>query len=301
MQALDDARMARVTSANWAKLEDLIARQQQRGSDIRPMLLRMLTDVYVTAADPGADDDAQYADIVLRLVETVDAETRELIAHRLRACPHAPAALIERLERPPAPPAAARPQEEGDATIGQRFFAADAAERRRMLTYLDGASPPPLSADCVRAVAVLENSALAGHPGEFIKELEHALKVARETAERIVNDVGGEPMVVAAHALGMPLAVLQRILMFLNPAIGHSVRRIYELSDLYEQVTPSAAHRLAATWRLAAAGERTAAAATMPAAMRERRDDDGLRATATTRPAGRRLPLAGERRGQRTS
>ena len=48
----------------------------------------------------------------------------------------------------------------------------------------------------------------------------------------------GEPMLIVAKALGMPSDVLQRILLLVNPAIGTSVRRVFDLSDLYENLAP---------------------------------------------------------------
>ena len=53
----------------------------------------------------------------------------------------------------------------------------------------------------------------------------------------------------------MPAArVLQRILLFLNPAVGQSVERVYELVGLYDDITPAAAERMVAIWR--ASGEK---------------------------------------------
>ena len=66
--------------------------------------------------------------------------------------------------------------------------------------------------------------------------LERALGIGRELAERIAGDHSGEPIVVAAKALGMKAAVLQRILLFLNPAIGQSVERVYDLAQLFDEL-----------------------------------------------------------------
>ena len=69
----------------------------------------------------------------------------------------------------------------------------------------------------------LEAAALQRNAGEFSRMLERALGISRELAERVARDHSGEPIVVAAKALGMTAAVLQRILLFLNPVIGQSV------------------------------------------------------------------------------
>jgi hypothetical protein len=53
----------------------------------------------------------------------------------------------------------------------------------------------------------------------------------------------------------MPAEILQRILLFVNPAIGHSVDRVYDLSAFYEQLEPLGALRLVAIWREVENGE----------------------------------------------
>jgi hypothetical protein len=292
-------------STDLSKLDSLIERQQRRGVDIRPTLLRMLTDVYVGRRDHTPEDQAQYVSIALKLIENVDAETRRTVAQLLRTYQAAPRTVLEFLSDPgstveadAAANTTAGPGPDQVNAFGQRFFAAEAAERRAILASLEAgeSSPTGPAEDVARTVLSLERSALAGHPGDFIRELEQALRVPRETAERIVNDVGGEPMVVAARALAMPLAVLQRVLMFLNPAIGHSVRRVYDLSALYEDVTPAAARRLTSAWSSAPAQGRAG-----PRTARAHHDDGSLRSGATARPSERRLTASPDRRAQRTS
>jgi len=97
----------------------------------------------------------------------------------------------------------------------------------------------------------LENAALQRNPGEFARMLERALGIGRALAERIARDPSGEPIVVAARALGMTAAVLQRILLFLNPVIGQSVERVYDLARLYDELAPAAAERMLTIWRQA--------------------------------------------------
>jgi hypothetical protein len=55
--------------------------------------------------------------------------------------------------------------------------------------------------------------------------------------------------VVAAKALGMTAALLQRILLVLNPLIGQSVGRVYDLARLFDELRPEAAERMLAIWR----------------------------------------------------
>ena len=157
--------------------------------------------------------------------------------------------------------------EEGTAPVstgralGDQFYGLDAEARRLMLLRLASATDRPTAAIrpngdvCGR----LETAALGGQPDLFIAELERSLDISRTEAQRVVNDTLGEPVVVAGKALAMPLDVLQRILLFLNPAIGRSVERIYTLTALYEELSPEAALRLVAGWRgLVASGAKGA-------------------------------------------
>ncbi len=249
----------------------------QRGLDMKPTLLRLLTELYVQKASHSSEEERQFVELALRLVDAVDAETRAAVARRLSEYPGAPDEILRRVAEkhhsasvadwafsraeapiPGAPPgdvdsaSELRPKSADAAAITARFFAATPDERALLLAELDAAgalapggpiTPPRHTA------AILEASALAGRPRDFIRELEGALGIAQRLAEAIVNDRSGEPLVVAAKALAVPIDVLQRILLFVNPAIGHSVRRVYALTALFDRISLAAALRLVAAWR----------------------------------------------------
>ena len=119
------------------------------------------------------------------------------------------------------------------------FFDANTDERRLILTNLDVAAdaatlrPMPAASELIRR---LEKAALQRNTGEFARVLERALGVSRELATRITRDPFGEPLVVAGKALGMSADMLQRILLFLNPVIGQSVERVFELAGLFDDL-----------------------------------------------------------------
>ena len=138
-----------------------------------------------------------------------------------------------------------------DRQLGEQFYTLDAPARRLMLLRLSVAADRPSAAikPNVGVCARLETAALGGQPDVFIGELERALDLSRTEAQRIVNDTLGEPVVVAGKALAMPLDMLQRILLFLNPAVGRSVERLYALTALYQELRPEAALRLVLAWR----------------------------------------------------
>jgi hypothetical protein len=344
-----------------SNLDSLIGLARYDGIDVRPTLLRVLTDLYVQKSTHSAEEEQHYTELALRLIEAVDIITRKTVADRLVRYPAAPLAVLRRLAcdiaefaklemqkranepatphdprstiaapaitrlRPPtrtvttpasalfaptAPtgmawggkpvghataqplagerPASARDVEQRD--VGELFYAATPEKRRIILLETEiSATAPAIAAHPLRRETTgrLEAAALGGRPDIFIHELEQALDLSRTGAQRIVNDTSGEPMAVAAKALAMPIEVFQRILLFLNPAIGRSIERIYSLSALYEELPADAALRLVAVWR------RRADAPSAPAAVRRHQpvlwDDErrGVREAAS--PAPRRL------------
>jgi hypothetical protein len=142
------------------------------------------------------------------------------------------------------------------AELGEVFFAGNAAERRQVLVQItalaaddDGVSPQPASPDDARAFAGLDAAAMDGRIGEFLREFERLLSAPKGLCERILNDRSGEPMVIAAKAANMPIAVLQRILLLVNPAVGHSVQRVFDLSDLFHDIERHTAVKLLSLWR----------------------------------------------------
>jgi hypothetical protein len=78
----------------------------------------------------------------------------------------------------------------------------------------------------------------------------------------------------------MPIAVLQRTLLLVNPAVGHSVERVFDLTNLAYDLERAAAVRLLSSWRDEARREEAAsppAAASIASSERDR-PPAGLRA-----------------------
>lgn len=286
-------------------LEGLAELGARKGIDTRPILLRVLTDLYVHRLNHTLAEERHYTELALRLLEAVDVPTRAAVARRFASYLSPPLRVLEWLARdlpevaaelrlhpllqPPAsspaskaeraPIRAADPEmasrDERPAgnthpinratagTLNELFFTADAQERRLMLLSLDIVAP--VAADSVRvardpAVARrLEAAALAGRPDDFALELARALHIPREQARLMVRDALGEPIVLAAKVLGMPREILYRVLLFLNPAIGHSVDRVHALAALYDELSERAATSMLAVWQALAPQERPAA------------------------------------------
>ncbi len=258
-------------------LAGLLELGQRDGIDIRPTLLRVTTDLYVAKDRHTPEEERHYVELALRLVDLVDAPTRATVVARLSAYPAAPRAVLERLaaggdvpaSAPVTVPFAIAPQvleaqpapvaETAAATgalgLAETFFSADALERRLILLGLEyapfAAAQAPSRNAARETIRRLESAALSHNAPGFVRELSHALELPPALVQRVIDDPSGEPVVAAAAALGMPGAVLQRILLCLNPEIGQSVQRVYELAALHDELPPAAALRMVALWRSA--------------------------------------------------
>ncbi len=302
------------------------------GVDMRPTLLRILTDLYVQKLKHTADEERHYTELALRLLEAVDAPTRLAVASRLGRHLSPPLQVLQRLagdlpevaaplrSHPllqsltqvdqPAPQAAVKLSPEGDAAdagelfadapqaiepatadqLNELFFAANADERRLILLNLEIVAPLPAGrAGVARDPAIgalLEAAALARRREEFAQHLAHALQIPREQARRILRDDLGEPLVVAGKALGIAREVLYRILMFVNPTVGHSVARVHALAGLCDEMTPQAAEGMVTIWQALQKDERA------PASYRPLAADDMTRPRERPAAAAARTPAA---------
>ena len=290
-------------SAMFPRLDGLDSLARRDGVDIRPTLVRVLTDLYVQKPAHSAEEERHYTELALRLIDSVDLATRVTIAKKIAAYAGAPPAVARRLardvievaepilrnsqvlttaeidavvrdfgtshaaiiaERRESAPATAtptarqqaavapphNPQRESELGLADLFFSAEPAERRILLMSLGSVeSETPQAVQPVETNRALEAAALGRDPAGFTKVLENALGLTHEQAERIVADPSGEPLLIAAKALAMPSVALQRILMFIDPAIGESVQRVFDLAGLYERISADAAHKIVASLR----------------------------------------------------
>jgi hypothetical protein len=272
---------------NLSGLAELGARDNV---DIRPTLLRVMTDLYVQKDQHSEQEERHFTELALRLIDLVDAETRAVVARKIAAHPVAPLAVRQRLMKNAPDPAAeqeqpaTQPASTGKAAASELsalFFSADAEERRLILVnlpYSPLAPAAPINRITAReSIHRLEAAALAHNSESFVRELERTLVISREHARRVMEDGSGEPIVVAAVALGMTADTLQRILLCLNPSISQSVRRIHELTLLHEEIEPASALRMIAVWQAGHRPERKpqdAATGHQPQRRRDERRDN---------------------------
>jgi hypothetical protein len=310
--------------------DGLMTLSRREGVDIRPTLLRVLTDLYVQASAHSADEERQFVELTSRLIDQVDDATRAVVRARLAIYPGTPAEVLRQLglqrtssnqvvplaPEIPAPPSATPPvkamseaqsrmssnlsmQPKDAAEITDMFFRASAGERALILhnlieTPLKASARIP-AARAARAVEILEMAAFAADVENFTLELGEALILPWRVTAQVVNDPGGEPLACAVKALDMPSEVFQRVLLFLRPEVGSSVNYVYRLSRLYDAMHVRSSLIMLAAWR----------GATMAAARAKYRpalyDDERQRARsapAQTRPATQ-LPGGAARTGSK--
>lgn len=263
--------------------DGLMTLSRREGVDIRPTLLRVLTDLYVQANVHSDDEARQFIELTSRLIDQVDDATRAAVRARLAIYPGTPVEVLQRLglkpsnpharvpvagELPASPVAAppVRPPTEAQlrmasnlsmqprdaAEIHDMFFTAGTSERVLILhnlaeTPLRASARIP-AARAARAVETLEMAAWVGDIENFTLELGESLILPARVAAQVVNDPGGEPLACAARALDMPGAVFQRVLLFLNPEFA-SVNYVYRLSRLYDRLSERSALVMLAAWR----------------------------------------------------
>jgi hypothetical protein len=265
--------------------DGLMILSRREGVDIRPTLLRVLTDLYVQARSHSAEEARQFVELTSRLIDQVDDATRAAVRARLSIYPGTPAEIAAKLgiqpargdmrvpvpaeipaPQPVAPPAIKPPSEAEQrmasslsmqptdaAEISEMFLRAAASERALILHNLLEtplrASPRIPAARAKQALQTLEMAAYGSDIENFTLEIAEALILPAKVAAQVVNDPGGEPLACAAKALDMPAAAFQRVLLFLKPEFGSSVNDVYRLSRLYDRLSERSALIMLAAWR----------------------------------------------------
>src|SRR4030081_2087991 len=272
------------TPSLFPGFDGLMMLSRREGVDIRPTLLRVLTDLYVQANAHSADEERQFVELTSRLIDQVDDATRAAVRGRLAMYPGTPAEVLQKLglkssspdqrvpdaREIPAAPSAAPPvnappeallrmasnlsmQPNDAAEINDMFVRAGASERALILhnlhdTHLRASTRIP-AARAARAIETLEMAAFAADVENFTLELGESLILPWKVSTQVVSDAGGEPLACAAKALGMPSPVFQRVLLFLKPEFGTSVNIVYRLSRLYDTLSERSALIMLAAWR----------------------------------------------------
>jgi uncharacterized protein (DUF2336 family) len=86
-------------SASHPTIQGLIELARRDAVDIRPTLLRVLTDLHIQEPAHPRAAQARFAELACRLLDGVDAPTRAAVAERLAGYPGTPAVVASRLAR----------------------------------------------------------------------------------------------------------------------------------------------------------------------------------------------------------
>lgn len=171
-------------------LETLQRLSQQDGLDTRPILIRVLTDLFVQKADHSAADVARYEELAGGLLDVVGLDARAAVSRKLADDPRAPKSLIERLLADEAAVS---------APVLARF--ADAPRHILLSRAMDGG---PVEAGAIASRADIDSDLvrlLAHHRDELVLETLVANPAARLGAvplAALVERARGAPALAAA-------------------------------------------------------------------------------------------------------
>src|SRR5271154_5468825 len=84
--------------------DGLMTLSRREGVDIRPTLLRVLTDLYVQANAHSSDEARQFIALTSRPTDEADDATRAAVRARLAVYPGTPAEIMQKLGLRPAHP-----------------------------------------------------------------------------------------------------------------------------------------------------------------------------------------------------
>ena len=88
-----------VAPPKTSSLDGLVELSHRDGVDIKPTLLRVLTDLYVHKSAHTNDEERQFVELTQRLLDVVDVPARIAVAKTLAAYQAAPLPLLRRLAR----------------------------------------------------------------------------------------------------------------------------------------------------------------------------------------------------------
>src|ERR1700693_2309967 len=92
------------TPALFPGFDGLMTLSRREGVDIRPTLLRVLTDLYVQASAHSEDEARQFVELSSRLIDEVDDATRAAARARLAIYPGTPLQVMKKLGLKPSSP-----------------------------------------------------------------------------------------------------------------------------------------------------------------------------------------------------
>jgi hypothetical protein len=166
------------TPLTFPGFDGLMTLSRREGVDIRPTLLRVLTDLYVQTSSHTRDEERQFVELVSRLIDGVDDATRAAVRARLAIYPGTPREIAWKLrlrhvsgEQPPA-----RPQIE-------ETFELDPASDLEIVSEPEEPAPSPVPAPV-----------MSMQPGDAAKLIEMFLAADSSNRARILHGLTDTPL-----------------------------------------------------------------------------------------------------------
>src|ERR1700754_4321849 len=85
------------TTPLFSGFDGLMTLSRREGVDIRPTLLRVLTDLYVQVRAHSDEEARQFIELTSRLIDQVDDATRAAVRARLAVYPGTPIEVLKKL------------------------------------------------------------------------------------------------------------------------------------------------------------------------------------------------------------
>lgn len=197
-------------SVNLAGLDSLADLGTRSGVDMRPTLLRVLTDLYVQKLAHTPDEERHYTELALRLLDSVDVTTRAVVATRLARHLTPPLKVIQRLARDL--PAIAEPIRSHPALTAR--LPAEAPPAPAAQPVIDAAASEPPARDIREDYALLPAADLSAPIATDVAVELNELFFAASAEERrliLLNLDVVAPFTTGRIALSRDLAILQRL------------------------------------------------------------------------------------------
>jgi len=86
-----------MTKSLFPGFDGLMSLSRREGVDVRPTLLRVLTDLYVQTRIHSEDEQRQFTELATRLIDQVDDATRAAIKAKLAIYPQTPVPVLQKL------------------------------------------------------------------------------------------------------------------------------------------------------------------------------------------------------------
>jgi uncharacterized protein (DUF2336 family) len=219
-------------SSSHSGIQALVDIARRDGMEMRPVLLRVLTDLYVQEPVHGAAERARFAELACRLLDRAELSTRAAVAERLAGYSETPPQVAEKLSRDEivvAAPILKRSSVLNEAALHMVLnfcgpaHAAAIAERHNL---------PPRIAKRLKEMSIPRNE-LAGLDEA---ELEQARGTTFALARRYLAAKSHERLTIFSAIAACPSVEQEEMLRGLDRSLGEFVAHLHEATGMARDV-----------------------------------------------------------------